>query len=151
MRAAIAATGASDDYDTLADAPRVAQRFTAMRDQLRELVQEAATVAGRQGCVTALQLEDGAKAATLSALAKLGGIKDKRTQISFGPLRQMESRVLPAASESTLLQLFGNIPVGHSATVAHGGSGTEEREQLCVAPLMMQAVPSAARSRRSPT
>ena len=118
LRAAVAAASTGDDYDTLADAPRVAQLCSAMRDQLRVLENEVAEAAGPSGCVVALRLKDGAKAETLSALAQLGTFTQQRAKFTLrpsaaadGPLRQLESRVLPAASEADLLQLFEDIAV----------------------------------------
>ena len=124
LRAAIAAAAALDDYDTLANAPRTAQLCAAMHDQLRGLEKEVAAVAGPGGgrCVTTLRLEDGDKAATLSTMAQLGEITQLRTLIAFGhdelSLRQLKSLVLPLASEATLLQFFGSIPVGHGSATA---------------------------------
>ena len=127
LRAAIAAADASDDYDTLAGAPRIAELCSAVRDQLRELVRQMATTAGPGGdgggCVTMLRLKDNAKAATFSTLAQLGGFTQLRTKIAIGhselSLRQLESLVMPSALDATLLQFFGGIPVGHSsATIA---------------------------------
>ena len=112
LQAAIAATSASDDYDVLADAPRIAELCVATRDQLSGLVQEAAAT-GWQGCVTALRVVGGAKAATLRALAKLDAVAQLRTKIAFG--HDELSRVLPPSSEATLLQFLGGTPVGHSS------------------------------------
>jgi hypothetical protein len=113
LRTAIAAAGASDDYDTLADAPRVAQRFTAMRDQLREM-EKLGAVAQRQGCVTSLQLEDGAKAATISSLAKLGGITPLRTKIAHGlsaAVKPGDGPAAAAASSSSSSVVTAPVPV----------------------------------------
>ena len=114
LRAAVAATSASDD-DALAAAPRTAQLCAAVRDHLSGMVQEAAAT-GWLGCVTALRVVGGAKTATLRALAKLDAVAQLRTKIAFG--HDELSLVLPLASEATLLQFFGGTPVGHSSATA---------------------------------
>ena len=169
LRDEVAAAVTSDDYGVLDSAPRVCQLFVDMEAQLRSLVQQAAAASGPAGCVSALQLKDGAKAAALSGFAQLGAVTQQRTQLAHGqsvainpvvaslrtkvthsqsaavqpivrpifcpssllpspfripspvpnavrPMQHLDSRVLPAASESTLLRFFGGTPVGHSST-----------------------------------
>ena len=41
--------------------------------------------------------------------------------VAVRPLHQLESRVLPPASEATLLQLFGNLSVGGCSVARHKG------------------------------